>query len=349
MATLATLVMDYLEISRQASDGRRASRLSRALNCFTEGHSSLSDFPSPTPFPENPDVSQEELQIQERSTGKEFQAAAQDLPTKSSPQSPRTTATLDTLETRSSTVGENPGPDLYGPSQIQPAYESNNSGDASSHSWVFKRAANLLRESLDIGGDGGVIFLDAKSDPSDMMDAVSGRDDIDRPAITLALSTVDEPFAAPTARNSPLDITRFGQKFLTKLMRRYPKGRLWSFHSDGSPFTSDDNRSDLASVFPETSKTSKRVSRNRKQKEARLLRQYIPNASQIMFVPLWNAAEANWAAGCLCWNANETNVFSSALELSSILGFGTSVMSEISHIDSVIADKQKADFIGSVS
>jgi signal transduction histidine kinase len=68
-----------------------------------------------------------------------------------------------------------------------------------------------------------------------------------------------------------------------------------------------------------------------------------------MFVPLWNAVSSQWFAGCCCWTAVDTQVFSTAVELSSVLGFGSSIMAEYSRVESLIADRQKGDFIGSIS
>jgi signal transduction histidine kinase/CheY-like chemotaxis protein len=80
-----------------------------------------------------------------------------------------------------------------------------------------------------------------------------------------------------------------------------------------------------------------------------MLNQYFPGATQIMFVPLWNAVSSQWFAGCFCWTTVETQVFTSAVELSSVLGFGSSIMAEYSRVESLIADRQKGDFIGSIS
>ena len=39
MGYMGMLIMDFLKVSRQASDGRHAARLSRGINLFVEGHS----------------------------------------------------------------------------------------------------------------------------------------------------------------------------------------------------------------------------------------------------------------------------------------------------------------------
>jgi hypothetical protein len=94
---------------------------------------------------------------------------------------------------------------------------------------------------------------------------------------------------------------------------------------------------------------TKPLDRKKKAVENSWLNQYFPGATQIMFVPLWNAVASQWFAGCFCYTTVETQVFSSSVELSSVLGFGSSVMAEYSRVESLIADRQKGDFIGSIS
>jgi hypothetical protein len=87
----------------------------------------------------------------------------------------------------------------------------------------------------------------------------------------------------------------------------------------------------------------------RKTTENSILNKSFPGASQIIFVPLWNPAHSQWFGGFFCWNTIESNVFNPSVELSSLLGFGTSIMSECNRVDSLIADRQKGDFLGSIS
>jgi hypothetical protein len=91
------------------------------------------------------------------------------------------------------------------------------------------------------------------------------------------------------------------------------------------------------------------IGKKKKAVENSWLNQYFPGATQILFVPLWNAVSSQWFGGCFCYTPIETQVFSSSVELSSVLGFGSSVMAEYSRVESLIADRQKGDFIGSIS
>jgi signal transduction histidine kinase/CheY-like chemotaxis protein len=219
----------------------------------------------------------------------------------------------------------------------------------------------LLRESLDLSDDGGVLFLEAAQTP--MMDGGSGSDcsasDNSGPATVLSMSTNDDPFA-PRAGSMAAPPASVDRSFLRRLLRRYPQGKLWSLHRDGLISTSDDD--DQPSRDNPTFNTSqsplggvpsinvaKPLGKRHKVAENSMLNQYFPGATQIMFVPLWNAVTSQWFAGCFCWTTVETQVFTSAVDLSSVLGFGSSIMAEYSRVESLIADRQKGDFIGSIS
>ncbi|KMK60635.1 sensor histidine kinase/response regulator [Aspergillus fumigatus Z5] len=288
LGSLGMLIMDYLQVSRQASEGRRAARLSRGLSYFVEGSSSFVDS----------------------------------QPSCSGSSAP-------TLST--------------------PASSAMRANHLSAGSWAFRRAANLLRESLELDADGGVIFLEVTN--SHMLDFETGSDcsgETGPAAPVLAVSTRDEPFAPGPGSTVLYPAANLDSGFLHQLLRRYTKGKLWSFHRDGILSSSDDekpngNRSMKPAEPPRGS------GKKWKQTENAMLNLFFPNATQVMFVPLWNAANSQWFAGCFCWNTVETRVFSPSVELSSVLGFGSSIMAECNRVQSLISDRQKGDFIGSIS
>jgi signal transduction histidine kinase/AmiR/NasT family two-component response regulator len=200
-----------------------------------------------------------------------------------------------------------------------------------------------------LDADGGVIFLEVNN--SHMLDFETGSDcsgETGPAAPVLAVSTRDEPFAPGPGSTVLYPAANLDSGFLHQLLRRYTKGKLWSFHRDGVLSSSDDeepngNRSMKPTEPPRGS------GKKWKQTENAMLNLFFPNATQVMFVPLWNAANSQWFAGCFCWNTIETRVFSPSVELSSVLGFGSSIMAECNRVQSLISDRQKGDFIGSIS
>lgn len=225
--------------------------------------------------------------------------------------------------------------------------------DGHSNIWTIRRAANLLRESLELTGESGVIFLESGNMPLDMEDGIFDSSEANA-APVLAISTAEEPFAPEPGSTLSCPAAQLEPSFLHQLLKRYPKGKIWTFHRDGTLFGSSDDDDErpgpnLAISTVKNSDAKRHSSKKWRAAESALLEKHFPNASQVLFVPLWNAASSQWFAGCFCWNCNETKVFTPALELAYVMGFGYSIMAECSRVESVLADRQKGDFIGSIS
>ncbi|KAJ5360765.1 CheY-like superfamily [Penicillium concentricum] len=349
LGRVAELVMDYLMVSRQAAEGRRASRLSRGLHLFVDGNSS---------FPSN-------ARMSSRSNSSAHSAhSAQSLSPRGSPHlraSRSTGSQTNELEFPSprsapgngsqngnprplspiSNQNDVPVPPSPTPSLQSSRYgESNSEDSSSSNRWLFQRAANLLRQSLDLDGAGGVMFMEASDNSSEYVAA--GHCDSTQstnPAPILALSTRGDPFSYQASSTLSDPAVNLDNIFLKQLTHRYPKGKLWSFHHDGTFSTSEDQLID----------ESRKQRKKSKASETSKLNKFFPDASEVMFVPLWNATDSQWFAGCFCWTPQPTRVFSPAVDLSSVFAFGSSIMTEYSRVESVIADRQKGDFISSIS
>lgn len=206
---------------------------------------------------------------------------------------------------------------------------------------LFSRAANLLRQCLSLNGAGGVIFLKTSDgSPDGAADSHHIPTDSIIPTPVLTLSTTDDALPYHAASTTSCPAANLDKVFLHQLARRYPQGRLWSFHRDRTLSTSDEEQ---ATGAPRKNKNKFRASETSK------LNFYFPNACQIMFVPLWNPTTLQWFAGCFCWTPQPTRVFSHTVDLSSIYGFASSIIIEHSRIKSIIANHQKEDFISSIS
>ncbi|KAJ5816014.1 CheY-like superfamily [Penicillium robsamsonii] len=346
LGRVAELVMDYLLVSRQAAEGRRASRLSRGLHLFVDGNSS---------FPSNARMS---------SRSNSSAHSAQSLSPRRSPHSRArrsTSSQTNELKFPSARSGSGNGsqdgdPQLLSliPNQndlpVPPSptsslqnsrYAESGSEDfSSSNRWLFQRAANLLRQSLDLDGAGGVMFMEVSDNSSEYVAA--GHCDSTgstNPAPILALSTRGDPFSYQASSTLSDPAVNLDNIFLKQLTHRYPKGKIWSFHHDGTFSTSEDQLID----------ESRKQRKKSKASETSKLNEFFPDASEVMFVPLWNATDSQWFAGCFCWTPQPTRVFSPAVDLSSVFAFGSSIMTEYSRVESVIADRQKGDFISSIS
>ncbi|OQE83656.1 hypothetical protein PENNAL_c0031G04970 [Penicillium nalgiovense] len=343
LGRVAELAMDYLLVSRQAAEGRRASRLSRGLHLFVDGNSS---FASNARMSSRSNSSAQSLspRISPHLRGSRSASSQNDeLESRSARSRSGNVSQNDDAQTLSQDSNQN---DTCVPPSPTPSLHSSRQDDSSlddsssSNHWLFQRAANLLRQSLDLDGAGGVMFLESSDNSSEYVAAghCDSAESIN-PAPILALSTRDDPFSYQANSTLSDPAVNLDNVFLKQLLHRYPKGKLWSFHHDGTFSTSEDQITDECQKQRKKSKAS----------ETSKLNEFFPDASQVMFVPLWSATDSQWFAGCFCWTPHPTRVFSHAVDLSSVFAFGSSIMTEYSRVESVIADRQKGDFISSIS
>lgn len=351
MGHMGMLIMDFLKVSRQASEGRRASRLSHGLSCFVEGHSSFASNaqdsaaentdqkPDRSPETSTGHISRDRLDVQSLSSGRSRSRSSSAYSFDSASE---LTDEKPILSSFDSNYGHN-----------WPQAKGKDDGETQrGNSWTFRRAANLIRQSLELNGNDGVVFVEAGSDALHKKGSdsePSSSVDNSKAATVLGLSTED----GGIKRETPVSrsITNLDEDFLRRLLNRYGRGNIWSFHRDGLLSSSDSEESEgLAEPRGRKNPSLKKIkAQKRKARENSILNKCFPGATQILFVPLWNPAHSQWFGGFFCWNTVESNVFDTSVELSSLLGFGTSIMSECSRVDSLIADRQKGDFLGSVS
>ena len=69
-----------------------------------------------------------------------------------------------------------------------------------------------------------------------------------------------------------------------------------------------------------------------------------------MLSPLWDANTSRWLAGCFCWTTiSRPQMFSRGTEVSFLKAFCNSIIVEVSRLATMKADRQKSDFISSIS
>ncbi|KAF7958133.1 hypothetical protein EAE96_003696 [Botrytis aclada] len=256
--------------------------------------------------------------------------------------------------------------------------------EASALKLLFSRASNLIREAFEV--DGGAVFYDAQkgfsSDTqtsnldSSVTDSQTSGDDEMRNGFNPQSST-----SRPFTRSSTMSQTReieilgfstpeassingdpypgthsflpFEEKSLHQFLRRYPRGKLWTFGSDGSMSSASDD--EIFKVYKSSARPGRIQQRSRKNKVARaaadgrFLSNHFPGVRQLLFVPLWDAGRSRWLSACCVWSTEPTRILSKQNELSFLTAFGNSVMAECSRISTEVADQKKSDFIGSIS
>ncbi|RDL35459.1 ATPase of HSP90 chaperone topoisomerase II kinase [Venustampulla echinocandica] len=175
-----------------------------------------------------------------------------------------------------------------------------------------------------------------------------------KPAEILGFSTPAATSVHGDALPGPQLFKPFQEKALDSLLRRYPRGKLWTFDSDGGVTSSEEEEEWLQRPAKHPVQPNKDVMRRkartvRAKSDAKFLSKHFPGVRQLLFVPLWDAGRSRWLSGCFVWSTELSRVFSKQSELSFLTAFANSVMAEWSRIDTEIANRKKGDFIGSIS
>ena len=318
LATIAQTVMTHMEITKEADERNKMMRLSMGMNAFVEGKSRLVlDDLTPKTGMASKDLSSSNSGLRKKRT---------DSGAKSS----------------MNNNGPHSDPDS---SQEDSDFGNTNHTADTSHRITFARAANILCESLDVRGRGGVVYFDATSRHRTENDDSHERKS-QRPAEIVSYSTSESDLGSGTQSLEAKSFKAVDENLMHSLLARYPRGKLWSFDQDGSLSSSEEEPfSPSERAKPEASGQS----RQRKHLEAMLLQNHFPGVRQLIFSGLWDASSSRWFTGGFAWTTSSRQIFSRDTELNFFMAFGNSVMAEVSRLASIAADRQKADFIGSIS
>lgn len=224
---------------------------------------------------------------------------------------------------------------------------------------TFQRAAEIIRESVDVDG---AVFLDASigsfaglvdgsQSQQDSVTQSSASTSFYSTRTTESSCTNDEKhcivlgssLASASKRRSshlvPSLPTSVSERFLQRLLAKYPRGRIWTYDDE-------DVYEDLVDS-PRTADFLNR--RGERWRERRLLRSLFPGARSLALVGMWDPHRSRWYAGSILWTCSPTRILSTDSELNYMTAFGQSIMSEIARIDVKMADRAKATFISSIS
>ncbi|WDK23076.1 hsp90-like protein [Colletotrichum graminicola] len=368
-------IMNYLEARRVNESYRRSERMVQGLGNFIEGRddpipppkfdprSATNGFEPPqlavslsgtdSPSPDSPETAEPPVRPGINPTSPE----ATGSPTKiDSSDSVETTATTATVATTTSSTAP-PDPHLSGTIKI------------------FSRAANVIRKYLEVDG---ALFLDASigsfgglvtgprrasevadHDFSSSEDSLSERleDDDDRWCKTFGRSSTLESGGSSSGPDMPqLGCKTLRERFLRKLLRKYPNGKVFSFDETGN-WLAADYESDDADITP-TEETEQQPTRPdskaahsyfTKRNEAKTIIDIFPGARSIAIVPLWDPSKEQCFAGGFVWSKSATRILTPAADLPFLRAFGMVTMSEVIRLDAILADRAKTDILGSLS
>jgi signal transduction histidine kinase/GAF domain-containing protein len=141
---------------------------------------------------------------------------------------------------------------------------------------------------------------------------------------------------------------------LRRFLRRYPRGKLFSYAEDGEVSTSEGDRRHSRSREKDLHQASGLAHPMIRPKTlgkvfAEELLKVIPGARNVIFLPLWDSHKQKWAAGTFVWSRRPGQLLQAQDDLSYLKAFGNSIMSEVARLDAVTADKAKTSFIANIS
>lgn len=247
---------------------------------------------------------------------------------------------------------------------------------------TFSRAANLLRESI---GAEGVMFVDANSNNFgslvdrnkrkvsgfDSRHHTSSSDESTGSSSRYEMSDneqdsepegprVAECLGFSSSRVSSInDEKRAGdaavivpQPLFTSLIRRYPRGKIFTYNAQGS--VSEDSDSLSQKSPSEADETSQRRSNKRRRKptfeqHAKDLIKIFSGARNIILLPIWDPDRDRWFAGTLVWTNEPDRIFTFENELVYTSAFANSIMAEIRRVDVEVAEKAKSNLVSSIT
>ena len=388
MRNISRSIMVHLDAKRAAANYRRGVRMNSGVASFIEGEATVSGWrsgPNPAAF-EDDDRLEGMLNVHQQSYQRDQDdvTEAADQVSANLVAQPLSGPFLGSSEEKSPAPVTQARPsagdhrqDLVN-AQTTSVPGVDHSAPENPMKIIFSKAANIIRESVEVEG---VLFVDARVTTSGGLRRGSGSDDWSRPRDTpssqsgsdesnssstgkvfawsevLGFSTSD---ASSIDRAKPTQLhASMPERLISKLLRRYPKGKIFSFDANGELQSSDSSEDDIRSLTPagdaSISLPTLSASTKRKQqpwarhREGCTILETFAGARSVAFVPLWDSKKERWAAGCFAYTRTPTRIFTIDVELSYLRSFGMLAMSEVSRLDTQLASRAKSDVLGAIS
>ncbi|KAH8895377.1 hypothetical protein GQ53DRAFT_839022 [Thozetella sp. PMI_491] len=392
---MSKVVMDYLESKRSHELYRREQRMIRGLGRFVEGGATLwtgSEGRSnrAASLQELPGMKEGTLNKKLQSGSSELQQIQEPRPKLEAPavnshgsangagaiDSERDGGTTSTSRPSSKMATEATQKPQQTPpkSHASPADLLRNDVER-----VFAKAANVVREAIEVEG---VLFLDSsirsygglvgsitsefpgvtESNSSD--ESMPSRADLAAASDTTCgvLGFATSRYSSVSGDAPPNEFTGCKERFIQRLLQRYPQGRIFNFEADGavSDHTSSSGADDAppgrrvtppppgtpnsSSSRPQTPKPPKK----RKTVASRIIKMF-PGARSVAIVPLWDPQTGRPFAAGLAWTLMPTRILTKESEVSYLRVFALATMAEVARLKTRMADKAKSDILGSIS
>lgn len=232
---------------------------------------------------------------------------------------------------------------------------------------LFSRAANILRESIEVEG---VIFFDANVATSGGLDWEVDDHSSDSTESNTHSLAASEGAPCNILGFSTSDFSSINGEFLLRgnfclrerqmknLLRHHSSGKIWNYDTNGMRTSDSDELPFVPKVHASGQSVSgrvrsgkrKRVSRPvSRDRSSRMMAELFPGARSVVVVPLWDPHKNRWFAGVVAWSYRADRYFTAEDDLSYLMAFGTTIMGEVARLDAIRADRAKSDVLGSIS
>lgn len=400
---LSQVVVNYLDSRRRRNIHRHAHRMIRGVGSFVEGKSSVAEEKTvESPATLGDDLPQEGGIDNVRQHVQRVELQSPDISTTSS--SPSAQLELGGLLNNSASQSrplQRPRPTaLPDPNSSDPTTPTGRSMSYFGRTHpqepqiqsIFSNATNIIREAIDVDH---VLFLEASirsfgglaestsyssNPPGDSKSSSSSSDEIEYPQghrignrsqgkrkSSCRVLGFSSPSASSVHGDPPSeDFSSVSEGFLTKLLRRYPKGKIFNFDAKGyiqpNEDSGDETSSGSAAFEPSEASIAAperphrgNSSRERSKKrihplnEARCITAAFPEARSVAIVPLWDTQKHRWYAGGLVCSTNPARAFAADHELNYLRAFGIVIMSKVDRLKAQLIERSKTDLLSSLS
>ncbi|KAH7202885.1 uncharacterized protein BKA55DRAFT_587627 [Fusarium redolens] len=234
---------------------------------------------------------------------------------------------------------------------------------------MLSKAADIVCNSLKVEGalflDAGVNSIGAPMDHENkslhsVNDSASSSEDSSadhvsdpqnkRPCTILALSTTDQAILDLVQPGLQISLN---QKTLKRLISRYPNGKVFSFEESGSLYSGESSSGEETDPRLPDTRTAKTAADHKptssRKDEARPVAELFAGARSVALVPLWDPSRNRFYACGLVWSKTAARILTPEADLPYLKALGIVTMAEINRIDMTLANKAKADLLGTLS
>ena len=166
-------------------------------------------------------------------------------------------------------------------------------------------------------------------------------------AKVLSFSSGENSPTGDSADTRDYNIRSPDYKRLKKLLKLHPKGKLWSF--DGLDDEPSEDEETMLALSPKLNRFKENEFATAKFDTVEFLMECFPGARQILFAPLVDIDRGTQVAACFAISFHPTPVFTTTSEVSFLRAFLNSVSASVGLASAAEADRQKGDFISSIS